>query len=1649
MADSEQPEKARSRVALDEDEDDSVEVQRVGDDEEKSSSETESQKRLKMRKTKSAEKSAAVPKQRKDKPVSSSSATANLASGSASGSSVPSRKRMLEDVAEVSTSESEEEDSDSEESDEDEQFRKEMAGFIVEGNEEASEEDDEEAERESRPKKKLSRKKAAKRQKRMIEEVAQEARDLLRTDFSDEDGAGESRPKPTEPGLADNDDEEEEEEEVEEVEEADDYLGDELQDEYTRMHHKVFGDDFEFPSFEQYDEEEEDEERAADEADGGEEESRRVSGLVDEAVAALPKLVLDPNVRRMQLQYEPELLKKKLLTDSDLRLAFADVPERLQQAGIHENTNPSSREISEEVDFLISRYGTDFKLDFVDPQSTSTDQLDELARCMARALHLILVEHLDVPFICLYRREKIGELSEGSVWNLLSHHREFVQLSHQRSKIADRLRRLPEFMVETRDELFGRLIGTSGHEQVEDVMQFLLCLERISAADLAEHLPEHLRKNKRQDAFEQMKTPRLRRFLNYLSIDVNLFSQNLELMFAQNTVSDTVTDMPLILASRFTEKGFGGRLSSSEDVLRTSRTIFARDYSCVPQLRAILRRHMLFHGLISTDPTPKGRNSITDPSHEFFSVHHLVGKPIRTFVSTPLDGRLVENFDRRNATDETFLLIQRAADEGLLTIRLHFSSSTKKLLEESEILDAANVPVNLLSMVQTGRSDAVSAAWNAERTLIMEEALDKYVIPQLQTEVVSFLHRVSKKRFLRRIQQSLQRIVAFGPLQVTESDRTIIRTYSVLSIVPKEENRPCAMVLLNEAGEVRDFHVFEEWVSQRAGERPTGGISKAREEKFIAQFRDFVESNRIDVVCVGAESMETSSILQYVRVWIQNQNKNIPIHVLPCDVARLYAQSSRSQKEFPQHGEQIRKAISLGRRLQDPLEESSGLWDEDRTYQLLPLAEDTPSNLANYETQEADPYYEQMVDPTRKNDYRIKRFNRELLVRKQGLVCSPNMLSYVTAAEVESTLDEVMCRLVSTVGVDFYRIFAHPFSASMLQFIAGFGPRKAAQFMRVSAARQQLQAREDLLNTPDFHVGPVVYQSCAGFFRVSQSELFGGLETTRIHPDQYAIAACIAAAKDLDDMDSSTDPRIVVARSQDGEIAGWHSLTESDKRILASCAAYVKEELERKRNCLRLQESQDRLETFASAIGVPASRLQFVVKEIIDSFTDHRKPLRTMSSSMLFWHVSRESPRFIKVGGVVKVHVDNFKRPLMPTDGNRSDIRRFRPGLSGHMLNSHVRVVVEGYDQLCLPEDMVRDDAAFVNENDNYIRFLGSYGVAPNSLTSIVIERVAFDRFMIFGTLRGIITPDTPLRSVQQRVVDNFDRQQRELASEALSSRERVVESDEVYVEFDSESLDKLYSPDPFLVRIDVATEEANRRKDASKNRLIRRNIDHPDFANISGPEAHAYLANRGSGKYVFRPSRKSVNQLSCTIRFYGQHQPVMYSFDIDEHDKLGAQLGLGRRLTVRTAEHGVLEFGDLDDLAQQYIEPWLRSFKAVTEHRKFIDVVNEDTALERLAQIGGQIPYFITIDYNRPGRFIIYFLYQGKLTQTGFYASQKEYRFSDKYYPNVESVLNEFKRSVASRAQAGIPMAGIRQGTQGMTPRLDHGGFTPRSIHN
>ena len=204
-------------------------------------------------------------------------------------------------------------------------------------------------------------------------------------------------------------------------------------------------------------------------------------------------------------------------------------------------------------------------------------------------------------------------------------------------------------------------------------------------------------------------------------------------------------------------------------------------------------------------------------------------------------------------------------------------------------------------------------------------------------------------------------------------------------------------------------------------------LDEARRKKGIAELRRLVKKYRVEHLAIGngTASRETEQAAVELIREVKEEGLSLSYMMVSEAGASVYSASPLAAEEFPQYDVNLRSAVSIARRLQDPLAE-------------LVKIEPKAIGVGQYQ-----------------HDMPPKR--------------------------LAEALDGVVEDCVNAVGVD-----VNTASPSLLRRVSGLTAATAKNVVSYREANGPFTARKELLKVPK--LGPKAYQQCAGFLRVPESK---------------------------------------------------------------------------------------------------------------------------------------------------------------------------------------------------------------------------------------------------------------------------------------------------------------------------------------------------------------------------------------------------------------------------------------------------------------------------------------------------------------------------------------------------------------------------------
>lgn len=333
----------------------------------------------------------------------------------------------------------------------------------------------------------------------------------------------------------------------------------------------------------------------------------------------------------------------------------------------------------------------------------------------------------------------------------------------------------------------------------------------------------------------------------------------------------------------------------------------------------------------------------------------------------------------RTIPNHRILAINRGEKEKFLKVSL--------LLPEDEILSKIKKRIIKNTELETAKY--------LEKSI--EDGYKRLIFPSIEREIRNSLTERAEKEAIDVFALNLKPLLMQPP----------VRDKVVMGIDPGYRTG-CKVAVIDETGKLLDYTTVY----------PTEPQNKVDETKEV--LRTLIYKYKIDIIAIGngTGSRETEMV---VADLINNLDRQVFYTIVNEAGASIYSASEVGQEEFPELDVSIRGAISIARRLQDPLAE---------------LVKIDPKHLG------------------------VGQYQHDLNEKK-----------------LDEALKGVVEDSVNTVGVDL-----NTASPSLLQYVAGITTKVAANIVEYRENVGKFKSREELKKVKG--LGPKTFTQCAGFLRI-------------------------------------------------------------------------------------------------------------------------------------------------------------------------------------------------------------------------------------------------------------------------------------------------------------------------------------------------------------------------------------------------------------------------------------------------------------------------------------------------------------------------------------------------------------------------------------
>ena len=283
-----------------------------------------------------------------------------------------------------------------------------------------------------------------------------------------------------------------------------------------------------------------------------------------------------------------------------------------------------------------------------------------------------------------------------------------------------------------------------------------------------------------------------------------------------------------------------------------------------------------------------------------------------------------------------------------------------------------------------------------------DDAYDRLIAPSVEREIRNMLTDEASEGAIRNFGLNLKPLLMQPP----------VKGFVTMGLDPGYRNG-CKVAVVDGTGKVLDTAVVY----------PT--FSEGRKQEAIAVLAKLIQKHAVAHIAIGNGTASRETEQMTVEL-IRKLGGGVSYMIVNEAGASVYSASKLAAEEFPEYDVNLRSAVSIARRLQDPLAE---------------LVKIDPKSIG------------------------VGQYQHDM-----------------PQARLDETLGGVVEDCVNSVGADL-----NTASAPLLTRVAGLGAATAKNIVKYREENGVFTSRKQLLKVPK--LGPKAFEQCAGFLRVPESKL--------------------------------------------------------------------------------------------------------------------------------------------------------------------------------------------------------------------------------------------------------------------------------------------------------------------------------------------------------------------------------------------------------------------------------------------------------------------------------------------------------------------------------------------------------------------------------
>ncbi|MFI3329343.1 MAG: Tex family protein [bacterium] len=413
------------------------------------------------------------------------------------------------------------------------------------------------------------------------------------------------------------------------------------------------------------------------------------------------------------------------------------------------------------------------------------------------------------------------------------------------------------------------------------------------------------------------------------------------------------------------------KVKTAEDAITQANYIIAEWVSDNAEYRKYLRQSVFNKGIMSSKVKKKALDENIDEK-ETFKIYYEYSEPVNKLKP------------------HRVLALNRGENLDILSVGIDFDKAIAHEYLERKVITKPNSIFN---------NDIVAA---------IADSFKRLIFPSVEREIRSELKEGAENQAINIFGMNLKNLLLQSP----------IKGKVILGVDPAFRTG-CKLAVISKTGQVLEKGVI--YPNEKSKGSTVDDFTLQRSKSTIV---GMIQKHKIEIICIGngTASRETESFIADI---IKENNYDISYVIVSEAGASVYSASEIAREEFPDYEVQERSAVSIARRLLDPLSE---------------LVKIEPKAIG------------------------VGQYQHD-----------------VTQSKLDSTLDFVVTDAVNKVGVNI-----NTASKSLLTYVSGLNKGIAANIVKFRDENGPFKNREKIKKVPK--LGGKAFEQAAGFLRIVDGE---------------------------------------------------------------------------------------------------------------------------------------------------------------------------------------------------------------------------------------------------------------------------------------------------------------------------------------------------------------------------------------------------------------------------------------------------------------------------------------------------------------------------------------------------------------------------------